>query len=43
METFIANPLNLMIFFSLASAVGIAVLPKGSDSFARWAALVASV
>lgn len=43
METFIANPLNLMIFFSLASAVVVAMLPKGFDSLARWGALGASI
>jgi proton-translocating NADH-quinone oxidoreductase chain M len=39
METFIANPLNFLIFFPLLSAVIVAMLPGGYDNLARYLAL----
>lgn len=39
METFIANPLNFMIFFPLLSALIVAIMPRGYDNVARYLAL----
>ena len=43
METFIANPLNLMILLPLLGAVVVAFLPKGQDNLARWTAFAFTI